>query len=528
MNEKVKNRFHLGILLLFIIGTISLFGIQAFKAEPEPYQAKMIINADMGQYTISKNIYGQFSEHLGHCIYGGFWVGENSKIPNTRGIRNDVVQALKNIDIPNLRWPGGCFADEYHWHDGIGPRNSRPTMVNTNWGGVTEDNSFGTHEFMDLCEQLGTEPYITGNVGSGTVDEMSKWVEYLTSDGVNPMSDLRKKNGREKPWEVHFWGIGNESWGCGGNMTAEYYADQYKRYASFCKNYGNNKLLKIACGAAGDDYNWTETIMKDIPAWMMWGISLHYYNVDNWAHKGSATQFGEKEYFNTLKLCYNLPKIVDRHIAIMDKYDPEKKIALAVDEWGDWFDVEPGTNPGFLFQQNSLRDAFVAAITLNAFNERCDRIKMSNIAQVINVLQSMIFTKDDKMVLTPTYFVYELFKVHHDATLLPSSTTCDDYEFNGEKLPALSTSVSKDKNGLIHISLVNIDPKKPIHLAANIRGEKVKEVHGQILTAPELNSINSFDQPNNVKPVEFNNGIIKDDVLTVDIPAKSVVVLELK
>jgi len=309
-----------------LIALVALFfpRFSTLFAQPEKSaEAKLVISADLGKYTISRHIYGHFSEHLGHCIYGGYWVGENSPIPNTRGIRNDVVGALKEIQIPNLRWPGGCFADEYHWQDGIGPRDQRPKMVNTHWGGVTEDNSFGTHEFMDLCEQLGTEPYICGNVGSGSVEEMSKWVEYLTFDGISPMADLRRKNGHEKAWKVKFWAVGNENWGCGGNMTPEFYSDQYRRFATFCRNYGENRLLKVSGGPNVDDYNWTETLMKKIPIWQMWGLSLHYYTTD-WWNKGPATGFSEKQYFETIERCRNVPKVIDKHITIMDKYDPEK------------------------------------------------------------------------------------------------------------------------------------------------------------------------------------------------------------
>jgi alpha-N-arabinofuranosidase len=384
---------------LFIIGLCFCAGmVQA--------QNRIIVNADQGSDIISKHIYGHFSEHLGHCIYGGYWVGEDSPIPNTRGIRNDVVQALKDLQIPNLRWPGGCFADEYHWMDGIGPRDKRPKMVNTHWGGVTEDNSFGTHEFLDLCEQLGCEPYITGNLGSGSVEEMSKWVEYITFDGESPMSNLRKQNGREKPWKVKFWGVGNENWGCGGNMTADFYSDQNRRYATYCRNYGDNQLYKIACGSNGGDFNWTETVMKNA-GYQMQGLSLHHYTVPNtWADKGSATQFSEADYFSTIEKTLVMDNFVSRHSAIMDLYDPMKRVGLIVDEWGTWYNVEPGTNPGFLYQQNTLRDAIVAGINLNIFNRHASRVKMANIAQTVNVLQAVILTDNEKMVLTPTYWVY--------------------------------------------------------------------------------------------------------------------------
>lgn len=488
---------------------------------------KLIVNADQGKETISRNIYGHFSEHLGHCIYGGYWVGEDSPIPNTRGIRNDVVAALKKINIPNLRWPGGCFADEYHWMDGIGPREARPKMINTHWGGVTEDNSFGTHEFLDLCEQLGTEPYICGNVGSGTVEEMSKWVEYLNFDGVSPMATKRKENGREKAWAVKFWAVGNENWGCGGNMTPEFYADQYRRFATFCRNYGDNRLLKIAGGPHDDDYNWTEVLMKKIPIWQIWGLSLHYYTTD-WWNKGSATEFGEKEYFDVLNRCLIIPGVIDKHMAIMDKYDPEKKVALVVDEWGTWFDVEPGTNPGFLFQQNTIRDAIVAGIHFNEFNKRCDRIKMANIAQTINVLQALILTKDEKMVLTPTYHVFEMYKVHQDATLLPTDLQCGEYKFGDKKLPALSASASKDKSGKIHISLCNLDPNNVARLDCELPVFKAKKVSGRVLTAPAINSHNTFEKPDMVHPEIFKNVQLNGSMLTATLPAKSVVVLEIE
>src|SRR5574343_998999 len=369
---------------------------------------------------ISKHIYGHFAEHLGRCIYDGFWVADTMKVPKKDRIRLDVVDALKRIKIPNLRWPGGCFADEYHWRDGIGPRAQRPKMVNTNWGGVTEDYSFGAHEFMELCELLQCEPYIAANVGSGTVEEMAKWVEYFNFDGVSPMANLRKQNGHPKPWKVSMWGVGNESWGCGGNMRPEYYADQYRRYATYARDYAGAPLKRIASGASDGDYNWTEVMMRQVPLHMMYGLTLHYYTLPSgsWSgSKGSATSFSEEEYFKTMKNGLRMEDYVTKHSAIMDKYDKDKRVALLVDEWGVWTDVEPGTNPGFLYQQNSLRDALLAGTTLNIFNNHADRVRGANLAQSINVLQSVIITKGRQMVLTPTYHVFDLYKVHQEATL---------------------------------------------------------------------------------------------------------------
>ncbi|WP_316795006.1 alpha-N-arabinofuranosidase [Pedobacter agri] len=510
-----------------IISSIGLLCISIFVSA----QSETLLSVKpAGAQMVSKHIYGHFSEHLGRCIYDGFWVDENASVLNKGRIRLDVVEALKRINVPNLRWPGGCFADEYHWRDGIGPRNQRPKMVNTNWGGVTEDNSFGTHEFLELCKMLGCEPYIAANVGSGTVEEMAKWVEYLNFDGVSPMTAIRKQNGMDRPWKVSFWGVGNESWGCGGNMTPEYYSDLYRRYATYARNYPGAPLKRIASGANADDYRWTETCMKNIGANNMWGLTLHYYTLPTgkWDQKGSATHFSEQEYFNTMKNCIRMEEIVSRHSAIMDKYDPEKKVALIVDEWGIWTDVEPGTNPGFLYQQNSLRDALIAGTTLNIFNNHSDRVRMANLAQTVNVLQAMILTQKDKMVLTPTYHVFDLYKVHMDARYLPISFTSPGYILGDKKIPALNVSASQDSSGSVHISLVNLDPKNKHSVKADLIGLKWKSVTGQILTSEKLTDINTFADSNKIHNLKFTGAKKSGNVLQVDLPAQSIVVLELR
>ncbi len=478
---------------------------------------------------ISRHIYGHFSEHLGRCIYDGYWVGEHSAIPNKERIRTDIVEALRKIHIPNLRWPGGCFADEYHWRDGIGPRDTRPAMVNTNWGGVTEDNSFGTHEFLRLCEMLGCEPYITGNVGSGTVEEMSKWVEYVNFDGVSPMTKLRGENGHPSPFGVHFWGIGNENWGCGGQMTPEYYSSQYLRYSSFTKSYPNAHLNAIACGPYGDNYQWTETCMKAIGT-KMWGMSLHYYTLPRgqWSDKGSATSFDEAEYFTTLKNTLHMDELITKHSAIMDTYDPGRKVALVVDEWGVWTDVEPGTNPGFLYQQNSLRDALVAASNLNIFNNHCDRVRMANLAQTVNVLQALVLTDKEKLVLTPTYSVFDLYQVHQDAQLIPLTLDAPSYTVSGQSIPAVNASASMDSTGTVHISLVNLNPHEAITLHTSLTNIRWKSVHGRLLTSPKFTDINTFDNPEYVHIVDFNGISREGDGVSVVLPPTSVVMLTLR
>jgi alpha-N-arabinofuranosidase len=489
----------------------------------------VVLNVDLAKDTISRHIYGHFAEHLGHGIYGGIWVGPNSSIPNTRGMRSDVVAALKRIKIPNLRWPGGCFADEYHWMDGIGPREKRPRMVNTHWGGVVEDNSFGTHEFLDLCEQLDTEPYICGNVGSGSVEEMSKWVEYINFDGESPMADLRRKNGRDKPWAVKFWGVGNENWGCGGNMTAEYYADQYRRYATYCRDYGNNRLLRIAGGPNSGDVNWMETLMKNVPIRMMGGVSLHHYTVPKtWSDKGSATSFDEAEYFVTLEKALRMNDLIRQHSAVMDRYDPGVKVGLMVDEWGNWYNVEPGTNPGFLYQQNTLRDAITAAINLNIFNNTSRRVRMANIAQMVNVLQAVILTDGPKMVLTPTFHVYELYTVHHDAVQILASVNSETYEHAGRSVPAVNVSASQGTGGSINITFVNVDPKKSREVVCDLRGVSVRSAAGRVLTARDLSAHNTFDAPDTVTPKVFGDCSVKNNQVSVKLPPASVAVVTVR
>jgi alpha-N-arabinofuranosidase len=493
-----------------------------------PAQNTGILNADQGRDTISHNIYGHFAEHLGRCIYGGFYVGENSPVPNKDGVRTDIIEALKRMKVGNLRWPGGCFADTYQWKDGIGPKDRRPSMTNVWWGGVTEDNSFGTHDFLNLCETIGAEPYLAGNAGSGSVKDLTDWVRYTNYATGNPMAELRKQNGREKPWNAKMWGVGNEAWGCGGNMKPEYYANIYRQYATFMTDWVNSdKLFRIASGANEADYNWTEVLMRDIPHHMLEGIALHHYSTVKWETKGSATQFSEEQYFKTLKSAVWMEELVARHSTIMDKYDPGKKIALVVDEWGGWYDVEPGTNPGFLYQQNTMRDAMIAGVTLHIFQDHCDRVRVANLAQTVNVLQAVMLTDGARMILTPTYHVMEMLNVHQDALHLPLETRVNSYTYGNEKLPAVSVSASRNNRGNVHISFVNIDPNNIQEVSISLRGMSAQSATGRILTG-KIQDHNTFDQPDKLSPAVFSDVRIKDNQLTVKLPPVSVVVLELK
>lgn len=504
--------------------------------------AKFTINPNKKISRIHKEIYGHFSEHLGRCIYGGFYVGEDSPIPNVKGMRTDVVEALRRIKIPVLRWPGGCFADEYHWMDGIGPKESRKKMINTHWGGVTEDNSFGTHEYFELCSQLGCEAYVNGNLGSGTVQEMSEWVEYITFGGLSPMSALREKNGSKEPWHLSFFGVGNENWGCGGNMTPEYYANEYRRYQTYVRNYGHSdqqgskSIQKICCGPNSNDYEWTSEVLKTCFRHCesrfhgnMDGLSLHYYvHPEGWQIKGSATEFDNRVWYKTLSRAYYMDELIRNHAAIMDRYDPEKKIALIVDEWGTWYTVEPGTNPGFLYQQNTIRDALVAGITLNIFNKHSDRVRMANLAQTINVLQSVILTEGADMLLTPTYHVFDLYKEHQDSDLVESFLETreigPDEEF---QVPEITESVSMAADGTLHITLTNASLSDVLPIEASIQGYAPLSAEGEMVQGAMAEK-NTFEEPERVTLRKFTDFRITEDGLALNLPPRSVVRLSVK
>lgn len=497
--------------------------------------AKYVINPNKKVSKINKEIYGHFSEHLGRCIYEGIYVGEDSQIPNRNGMRTDVVEALKKIKVPVLRWPGGCFADEYHWMDGIGPKENRKKMINTHWGGVVEDNSFGTHEFFELCEQLGCEAYVNGNLGSGTVREMSEWVEYITFNGVSPMADMRAANGHKDPWKLTYFGVGNENWGCGGNMNPDFYANEYRRYQTYVRNYDKDHPIKKICsGPNVDDYAWTRGVLEtafghqmensDASHGFMDGLALHYYvHPHGWQNKGSATDFDEKDWYITLNKAYFMDELVTRHGYIMDEFDPDKRIGLIVDEWGTWFDVEPGTNPGFLYQQNTIRDALVAGITLNIFNKHSDRVKMANIAQMVNVLQSVILTDGADMILTPTYHVFDMYKSHQDAMLVDSSLETEQIGLEDEwQVPNLTESVSEDAEGRLHITVTNLSASESYPIDAVLVDFAAGEVQGEIVSG-EMHEMNTFEAPDCVQVRSFDQVTVTEQGLSFTIPPCAVV-----
>ena len=506
----------------------ALVGVQhTAAAQSSPQTAQLTINADRGRDTISRHIYGQFAEHLGRLVYDGVWSRQSAS--GAWQMRQDVVDALKRIKVPNIRWPGGCFADTYHWRDGVGPRGERPSIVNTNWGGVTEDNGIGTHEYLALIQTLGAEPFIVGNVGSGTVQEMHDWWEYVNHPGSSPMADLRRKNGQDAPFQVRFWGIGNEAWGCGGNMRPEYYADELKRYGTYLPSYGGTRAFRIAVGPSDADYNWMEVLMREAGR-MIEGVDLHHYTLAGpWASKGPATGFSEAQWFRSMRSALAVDEMITRHSAIMDKYDPRKRVALIVGEWGAWHDPEPGSHPGFLYQQNTMRDALVAAVSLDIFNKHADRVRGANIAQMVNVLQAMILTQGSQMLLTPTYHVFELYTVHHDALLLPiTMTSAGAYTLGIDSLPAVSATASRDRSGIVHLTMSNIDPRNARTVTVDIRGATVTSASGRVLTGPSMDAYNSFERPEVVKPQPFTGARVSNGQLTVTLPPHAVIVLELR
>lgn len=512
-------------LATLLAGSVLLFTVNANAQD-----ATVRVHENGTGETIPAAIYGQFSEHLGRCIYGGLWVGKDSKVPNVEGYRADVFNALKELKVPVMRWPGGCFADDYHWMDGIGPQEQRAYISNNNWGGTLEDNSFGTHEFLNLCEMLDIEPYISGNVGSGSVEEMAKWVEYMTSDAKSTMADLRRANGRQEPWRVKYFGIGNEAWGCGGNMTPEYYSDLYRRYATYLRDFSGNRLYKIASGASDYDYNWTKVLMENLKGKGMAGVSLHYYTVIDWSDKGSATAFSDKEYYNILSKSIEIEDVLKKHIDIMDTVDPKNTVDLLLDEWGTWYNVEPGTNPGHLYQQNTMRDALVAALNFNIFHKYTRRLKMANIAQVVNVLQAMILTNETEMVLTPTYHVFEMYNVHQDAEYLASDiitpkTKCD----RAIDVPVVDITASK-KDGELHLSLVNTDLKNSKKVLVTFDDPKSvsKILSARVLSSKDVRDYNDFGSTDKVAPKAFSDYKLTRQGLELVLPPVSVVAVSAK
>jgi len=506
--------------------------------------ATLTVHADQSGPVISRDLFGQFAEQLGQGIYGGVWVGKDSKIPNVRGIRSDVVQALRALKVPNVRWPGGCFADKYHWRDGIGPAEKRPTTYNINWGAPLESNAFGTHEYLDFIEQIGSEANITVNVGSGTVQEAADWLEYLTTDQPTTLARERAANGHPAPYRVKFLGIGNESYGCGGPMGPEAYVERMRIFSAMVRNLnpaqsgpsrfapGPDPMRRIVVGPADTEIDYTEAVMK---AWQAGSarsrsfeaLSFHHYTSGPLGMmRDSATSFSEKDYAAFVKNTYVMDELISTQSAIMDRYDPQKKVALSIDEWGVWLQGMPGVPPLFLKQQNSLRDAIMAAINLNIFARHADRVRMANIAQMVNVLQSMILTDNEKMLLTPTYHVFRMYVPFQDATFIPIDLAVDRYSAADTQVPQVDGIAARARDGKLWLSLTNLDPTRPADVTVAATGRPIRGAVGELLTADRVDAVNTFESPGIVVPRPFS-AQAAGGPLVMHLPPKSITVLRL-
>jgi alpha-N-arabinofuranosidase len=521
--------------MLWKLTLVSLLLGGSCCAAADPAPIDLTIEAGQPGARIQRDIFGQFAEHLGTGIYGGIWVGKDSPIPNVRGIRSDVVAALRALKVPDVRWPGGCFADEYHWRDGIGPGSARKSTINTNWGGALEPNTFGTDEFMDFIGQIGSEAYISVNLGSGSVREAADWIEYLTAAPTSTAGKERAANGHPEPYRVKFLGLGNESWGCGGALSPDFYVNEMRRYSRFVHNYnptqtGDQAMRRIAVGADGAKTDYLDAVMKawhdKVWSWDIEAVSLHSYTSAGWPPARPSQHFGEDQYALLLGDTLHMEDLISTHSALMDRYDPEKKVALAVDEWGIWLAPLPGTNPGFLVQQNSLRDALLAALNLNIFARHADRVRMANIAQMQNVLQAIIRTDGPRMVLTPTYHVFRMYVPFQDAITLPVHVDAGRYTFGGVTLPRVDAIAARRPDGAIVLSVVNLDPTRPVTLRTHLSGAAAHFAQGEQLTAPRVDAVNTFESPKTVVPQALAPSRTTDGTVLLTLPAKSVSVIQ--
>ena len=458
-----------------------------------PREQRITVHAAVEIGTIRPDLHGHFAEHLGSCIYGGLWVGPKSPIPNIRGFRTQAVEYLKAVGIPVLRWPGGCFADDYHWRDGIGPLDKRPKSVNIHWGNYVEDNSFGTHEFLDLCRLIGAEPYLAGNVGSGTPQELRDWVEYCNYPSGSSLSDERARNGSPEPFRVRCWGVGNENWGCGGRMTPEEYAGHYRRFATFVRPLGDTRPFLIACGPSGNNPDWSRRFMNSVDQRSLpHGFAMHFYSNG----RNEPTKFTVEALRDQLSSFARLEHGILQQRGLLDGYDPERRVQLLIDEWGVWDRMIPEEEKryGRLWQQITMRSAVAAALGLNVFHRQADKLYMCNIAQIVNVLHSLLLTEGDRCVRTSTYYAFDLLKPHRSKTAVRVET--------GDSSPlGLSVSASRKDQDLV-LTCVNPSHDTPLKVNCSLSGVTVSSAQARLLHHPDYNAANTFDAPGRIVPRE--------------------------
>jgi alpha-N-arabinofuranosidase len=475
---------------------------------------RVVVRTDVEIGVVKPELHGHFAEHLGSCVYGGLWVGKNSKVPNINGHRKLAVEYLRELGVPVLRWPGGCFADDYHWRDGIGPIAKRPKRVNIHWGGYVEDNSFGTHEFIELCRQIGAEPYLAGNVGSGSPHEMRDWVEYCNYPGGSDLSQERAANGSREPFRVRYWGVGNESWGCGGNMKAEEYAALYRQFSVYLKEFGGTKPFLIASGPSGADVRWSRGLLDNLQGELPDGLSMHYYEGGG----EESTRFKVAQMNEQLAIFADVEKAILQQRAVLDGYREGRRVGLVLDEWGAWDHIVEADEKryGALWQQGTIRTALAAGLGLNLFNRMADKLYMCNIAQIVNVLQSLLLTEgaeSDKCVRTTTYHAFALFKAHRGKTAVRADVQ------NPETF-GLTVSASMAEKELV-LSLVNPHSETDLRVECSLAGVTAKQGSAGMLHDADLNACNTFEKPNNVVPQKLPLSIDGSRV-QLDLPRMSV------
>jgi alpha-N-arabinofuranosidase len=498
---------------------------------------KAVVHADREIGTVRPDFHSHFAEHLGSCTYGGIWVGKNSPIPNIDGFRKATVEYLKELGVPVLRWPGGCFADDYHWRDGIGPASKRPRRVNIHWGKYTEDNSFGTHEFLAFCRLIGAEPYLAANVGTGTPQEMRDWIEYCNYPKGSALADERAANGSPEPFNVRYWGVGNELWGCGGNYRAEDAAREYRRFATFARAVGGNQVYLVGCGPSGNDARWTRGFMDTLAGGLTPnGYSMHYYEGGSLPPE----QFTPEAMYQQFNTFPRVEQAVTAQRTLLDGYDPNRRIGLFLDEWGVW-DRLTDNSKGRLWQQSTMRSGVAAALGLNVFNRIADKLYMCNIAQIVNVLQSVLLTdgpEGKNCVRTTTYYAFMLFKPHRGNTAVEVETDAPRLtDFGGrggrggrggqpEPPPDMSLSASRQGSKMV-LSFVNPRHDVDMDVDCALRGATAKSGTAQILHDSDINAYNGFDNPDRIV-IKSHEVAVEVGRVRITLPSMSVATVTLE
>jgi alpha-L-arabinofuranosidase len=475
------------------------------RARGSSTSADITVNVLLDQAigTIRPEVYGQFAEHIGGVIYDGIWVGHDSKIANTDGIRQAIIDHVKTLGPVVVRWPGGCFADRYHWRDGIGPASKRPRRFGR-WREETESNQFGTHEFLRFCRLCGVRPYLAANVGTGTPEEFQQWVEYCNAPaGSTTLADERVTNGDREPFHVEYWGVGNESWGCGGKFIPEDYCREYRRFVEWLPKY-DTVLFRIAAGPNSNDLDWTRRFFArwadgsraDLEGW-----APHYYC----GTTGHALNFSVDQWYEQLHKANRMETLIKDQWAAMGEFDRRHEVKLVIDEWGSWHPAGTEINPRHLFEQmGTLRDALVAALSLDTFNRHADKVRMANVAQLVNNLHSLFLADGDKFVATPTYHVYTMYRGHQDARAVRIDVQAPDTSFQvrggTERITRLAGSASRTRDGRATLTLAHLHASEPADVHISLHGGAAREVRHTVLTHNELNAHNTFERPDVVTP----------------------------